>query len=81
MAAAYAASTRSTVAQSTVPLVTSILTGTPIAVVVLPQDVPAVPALAPDEHPPSPSTALPAISASAVQYFKCRSRPIFASAL
>jgi len=44
MAAAYAASTRSTAAQSTVPLTTTILTGTPAAVVVVPQDVPADPA-------------------------------------
>jgi hypothetical protein len=87
IAAAYAASTRSAVAQFTGPLTTSIVTGTPAAVLVLPQDVPVAPPGAAGEHPPSPTPAATAITAAAAHSpvvprrglppaVKCRTSPI-----
>jgi hypothetical protein len=63
IAAAYPCSTRSAVAQFTVPLATMIATGTFTPVRVRPHDVPVAPAGAADEHPPS--TASPSAQAQA----------------
>jgi hypothetical protein len=64
--AAYPCSTRIAVAQSTVPLATVMVTGTPIPVRVAPQLVPARPAAGPDEHPATASRANSAIVSIAV---------------
>jgi hypothetical protein len=80
MAAAYPCSTRSAVAQFTLPLATMITTGTPTPVRVFPQDVPAAPAEAlvvglGGEHPAKPVTAAAPTQARTVAAAQRRAAP------